>query len=50
MNVPGRASGNWSWRFSDDMLSPASFESLRALTESCKRSVGPQYQSRQIPA
>jgi 4-alpha-glucanotransferase len=50
MNVPGRASGNWSWRFSDDMLSPASSESLRALTESCKRSVGPQYQSRQIPA
>ncbi len=50
MNVPGRAGGNWSWRFSEDMLSPASFESLRELTESSKRLVGPQYQSRQIPA
>jgi 4-alpha-glucanotransferase len=49
MNVPGRAGGNWSWRFSEDMLSPASFESLRELTESSTRSVGPQYQSRQIP-
>jgi 4-alpha-glucanotransferase len=50
MNVPGRAGGNWSWRFSEDMLSPASFESLRELTEGSKRLVGPQYQSRQIPA
>ena len=50
MNVPGRASGNWSWRFSEDMLSLASFESLRELTESSKRLAGPQYQSRQIPA
>jgi 4-alpha-glucanotransferase len=50
MNVPGRAGGNWSWRFSEDMLSRASFESLRELTESSKRSAGPQYQSRQIPA
>jgi 4-alpha-glucanotransferase len=49
MNVPGRAGGNWSWRFSEEMLSPASFESLRELTESSTRSVGPQYQSRQIP-
>lgn len=50
MNVPGRASGNWSWRVTEDMLSPASFESLRELTESSKRSASPQYQSRQIPA
>jgi 4-alpha-glucanotransferase len=50
MNVPGRAGGNWSWRFSEDMLSPASLESLRELTESSRRSVGPQYQNRQIPA
>jgi 4-alpha-glucanotransferase len=50
MNVPGRASGNWSWRVTEDMLSPASFESLRELTESAKRSAGPQYQNRQIPA
>jgi 4-alpha-glucanotransferase len=50
MNVPGRAGGNWSWRVSEDMVSLASFESLRELTESSKRSVSPQYQSRQIPA
>jgi 4-alpha-glucanotransferase len=50
MNVPGRAGGNWSWRVSENMLSAASFEWLRELTESSKRSVGPQYQSRQIPA
>ena len=50
MNVPGRASGNWSWRVAEDMLSPASFESLRELTESSKRSTGPEHQSRQIPA
>ena len=50
MNVPGRAGGNWSWRFSEDMLSLASFESLRELTESSKRLDDPQYQSRQIPA
>ena len=41
MNVPGRAGGNWSWRVSEDMLSSASFEWLRELTESSKRSVGP---------
>jgi 4-alpha-glucanotransferase len=50
MNVPGRATGNWSWRVAEDMLSPASFESLRELTESSKRSAGPEYQSRQISA
>ena len=50
MNVPGRAGGNWSWRFSEDMLSLPSFESLRELTESFRRSAGPQHQSRQIPA
>ena len=38
MNVPGRASGNWSWRVAEDMLSPASFESLRELTASSRRS------------
>jgi 4-alpha-glucanotransferase len=50
MNVPGRATGNWSWRVAEDMLSPASFESLRELTESSKRSAAPEYQSRQISA
>ena len=38
MNVPGRASGNWRWRFSEDMLSLPAFEWLRDLTETSKRS------------
>jgi 4-alpha-glucanotransferase len=41
MNVPGRADGNWRWRVREDMLSSQSFQWLRDLTESCKRSVGP---------
>jgi len=38
MNVPGRASGNWRWRFREDMLSLPAFEWLRDLTETSKRS------------
>src|SRR5215469_3098415 len=38
MNVPGRASGNWRWRFTEDMLSLPAFEWLRDLTENSKRS------------
>ncbi|HTC48339.1 MAG TPA: 4-alpha-glucanotransferase [Candidatus Aquilonibacter sp.] len=41
MNVPGRPDGNWRWRVREDMLSSQSFQWLRDLTESCKRSVGP---------
>jgi 4-alpha-glucanotransferase len=37
MNVPGRASGNWRWRFTEKMLSASSFEWLRELSESSKR-------------
>lgn len=37
MNVPGRASGNWSWRVREEMLSLSSFEWLRDLTESSNR-------------
>jgi 4-alpha-glucanotransferase len=37
MNVPGRASGNWRWRYSEDILSPSAFQWLRELTESSKR-------------
>ena len=38
MNVPGRADGNWSWRCTEDMLSPAAFEWLRDLTRNSNRS------------
>ncbi len=38
MNVPGRTDGNWSWRCTEDMLSPAPFQWLRDLTERSKRS------------
>ena len=38
INVPGQANGNWSWRFTEQMLSTTAFEWLRALTENSKRS------------
>ena len=38
MNVPGRASGNWCWRWPEDMLSLPAFEWLQNLTEVSKRS------------
>jgi 4-alpha-glucanotransferase len=38
MNVPGRASGNWRWRFREDMLTPPTFQWLQELTETSKRS------------
>jgi 4-alpha-glucanotransferase len=37
MNVPGRADGNWRWRFTEEMLSTTAFEWLRELTERSKR-------------
>jgi 4-alpha-glucanotransferase len=37
MNVPGRPGGNWAWRYSEDMLSPKSFQELRDLSTSSKR-------------
>ena len=33
MNTPGRASGNWGWRYSPDMLTVAVSDRLKALTE-----------------
>jgi 4-alpha-glucanotransferase len=33
MNTPGRASGNWGWRYSKDMLKDADCEHLKVLTE-----------------
>lgn len=33
MNLPGRASGNWGWRFQAEMLTDAVVDRLRELTE-----------------
>ena len=38
MNVPGRPSGNWRWRCSEDKLSLPAFEWLQELTERSQRS------------
>jgi 4-alpha-glucanotransferase len=37
MNVPGRTDGNWRWRCTQAMLSPATFEWLSDLTEASNR-------------
>jgi 4-alpha-glucanotransferase len=37
MNTPGQASGNWRWRITEDVLSPAAFNWLRDLTTETKR-------------
>jgi 4-alpha-glucanotransferase len=37
MNVPGRAGGNWRWRFTEDMLSGQALEWVRDLTKSSGR-------------
>jgi len=37
MNTPGQAAGNWRWRITDDVLSPAAFDWLRDLTTETKR-------------
>ena len=37
MNVPGRAAGNWRWRYREEMLGEKRFERLRDLTASSKR-------------
>jgi 4-alpha-glucanotransferase len=37
MNVPGRAAGNWRWRFTEEMLSTSAFKWLSELTERSKR-------------
>jgi 4-alpha-glucanotransferase len=37
MNIPGRASGNWTWRCSEEMLSTSAFHSLWELTRSSNR-------------
>ena len=45
MNVPGRADGNWRWRFSEEMLSSTAFEWLRELTVRSKRRANPGSQA-----
>jgi 4-alpha-glucanotransferase len=37
MNVPGRATGNWRWRYTEEMLGDRRFEWLRERTASSKR-------------
>jgi 4-alpha-glucanotransferase len=37
MNMPGRAEGNWRWRYSENMLTGSVFEWLREVTESARR-------------
>jgi 4-alpha-glucanotransferase len=49
MNVPGRADGNWRWRFSEDVMSSPVFEWLRELTESSKR-MGPGARTKSVKA
>jgi len=38
MNLPGTTKGNWEWRFTSDMLTPAIIERLRELTGVYERS------------
>jgi 4-alpha-glucanotransferase len=38
MNLPGRADGNWLWRCTEEMLSPAAFQRLHDLTKTSNRS------------
>ena len=37
MNLPGRAEGNWRWRCTEDMLTPAAFQWLHDLTITSSR-------------
>ena len=37
MNLPGRAEGNWRWRCTKDMLTPAAFRWLHDLTQTSNR-------------
>jgi 4-alpha-glucanotransferase len=39
MNMPGRPSGNWSWRFLPEMVTPAVLDRLGALTELYSRQI-----------
>jgi 4-alpha-glucanotransferase len=37
MNLPGRAEGNWRWRCTEDLLTPAVFQWLHDLTKTANR-------------
>src|SRR5215467_10423009 len=39
MNLPGRAEGNWRWRCTEDMLTPAAFQWLHDLTKTSNRAL-----------
>ena len=39
MNTPGRASGNWGWRYTQDMLAVTASERLKTLTEVYGRAI-----------
>ena len=41
MNLPGRADGNWRWRFTEDMLTPETLNHLRDLTQRSARMPSP---------
>jgi 4-alpha-glucanotransferase len=41
MNTPGRASGNWGWRYTQSMLTPALSKRLKELTETYGRAPRP---------
>jgi 4-alpha-glucanotransferase len=46
MNLPGRAEGNWRWRYTEDMLTPEVFRRLYDLTETSARTFS---ESRRLP-
>jgi len=37
MNIPGKPNGNWTWRFSWDMLTPEMIRKMKTLTKKHKR-------------
>ena len=47
MNIPGRADGNWRWRFTEEMLSATALHWLGRLTAKAKR--GANLVSAQLP-
>jgi 4-alpha-glucanotransferase len=42
MNRPGSALGNWRWRMTPEMLTPAAFEALKQLTRASGREAAPE--------
>jgi len=50
MNVPGRADGNWRWRFTEEMLSTTAFEWLFELTERSKRRANVRLDAQRLKA